>query len=534
MHITRVKIQNFRTLRSTQLALNDTMNIIVGDNEIGKSTLLEAINLCLTGHISGRSILFDLHPFLFNNSETTDYVQRLRRGEHPAPPCFQIELFFNDDAELAALKGTNNSDREDVPGLLLKAELNEAFNDEYASYISDPSRINTVPVEFYKVVWRTFAGKDLSPRTRPLKTALIDNADQRNSGGPQRYLLDAMADYLSSTERVQLAISYRHMKETFQADASVAEINRRLETTRGEISEKQLSVSLDTTAKGSWESGVVANLDGIPFGLVGRGEQSSVRIQLAMADAADVEIFLIEEPECHLSHTRLNSLITKIQTKAGQRQTFVTTHSSFVLNKLDVGQVILFNGTSGLNLNDLSDETRDYFKKLPGHDTLRLILAQKVILVEGPSDELILQKAIVQRYGVPHQSLGVDIISVKSLAFKRFLEISSKLEISTLVVTDNDGNVASLLSKYEDYLGSANIQICFDNDEAFPSLEDQILRANGLVRLNTILDTEFDDGDETVEYMKKNKTETALTIFNSAHEFVVPNYIENAIRELDR
>ena len=35
----------------------------------------------------------------------------------------------------------------------------------------------------------------------------------------------------------------------------------------------------------------------------------------------------------------------------------------------------------------------NYFKKLPGYDTLRLVLAKRVILVEGPSDELVVQRA---------------------------------------------------------------------------------------------------------------------------------------------
>lgn len=35
----------------------------------------------------------------------------------------------------------------------------------------------------------------------------------------------------------------------------------------------------------------------------------------------------------------------------------------------------------------------DFFKKISGYDTLRLILCKKAILVEGDSDELVVQKA---------------------------------------------------------------------------------------------------------------------------------------------
>ena len=46
-----------------------------------------------------------------------------------------------------------------------------------------------------------------------------------------------------------------------------------------------------------------------------------------------------------------------------------------------------------MKLTTLPEDTQEYFKRLPGYDTLRFILSDKVILVEGPSDELFVQKA---------------------------------------------------------------------------------------------------------------------------------------------
>jgi len=47
MYIKRINIEGFKTFRKFRLDLNKHLNIIVGDNETGKSTLLEAINLVL-------------------------------------------------------------------------------------------------------------------------------------------------------------------------------------------------------------------------------------------------------------------------------------------------------------------------------------------------------------------------------------------------------------------------------------------------------------------------------------------------------
>ena len=100
------------------------------------------------------------------------------------------------------------------------------------------------------------------------------------------------------------------------------------------------------------------------------------------------------------------------------RQLIITTHSSFVLNKLGIDSVLMFRGGKAEKLSALSSETYDYFKKLPGYDTLRMILSRRAVLVEGPSDELIVQKAYLMKFGKMPLELGVDVISVSSLAFK--------------------------------------------------------------------------------------------------------------------
>jgi putative ATP-dependent endonuclease of the OLD family len=49
MHITKILIRNFKCFSGTfVLELTNGLNVLVGDNEAGKSTILEAINLVLS------------------------------------------------------------------------------------------------------------------------------------------------------------------------------------------------------------------------------------------------------------------------------------------------------------------------------------------------------------------------------------------------------------------------------------------------------------------------------------------------------
>ncbi len=68
MVIDKIVIENFKGFKDWfTLPLNRGLNIIVGNNEAGKSTILEAINLALTGLYNGRYLQNELTQYLFNN-----------------------------------------------------------------------------------------------------------------------------------------------------------------------------------------------------------------------------------------------------------------------------------------------------------------------------------------------------------------------------------------------------------------------------------------------------------------------------------
>lgn len=529
MYITRVIVQNYRCLRSADIAFNRKLNILVGNNDCGKSTLLEAINLALTGQLNGRPLTTELHPHIFNADVVADYIAAVKSNTPTPPPSVHIELYFADEDALAKLKGTNNTRGDNTPGVTLSIRFNEEYAAEYQTYTADPEVMRSLPIEYYAVHWRSFADNEITARTIPIKPSFIDASLIRNNAAANRYVMEIMKDSLSQPQRVNLALSYRMMKDRFLEDERVKEVNDALAAKKGSVSDKTLTVSLDASSRSKWELGVMPQLDDVPLTLVGKGEQNSIKIKLAMDSAADCHLVLIEEPENHLSFTNLNTLIKHISDIRGERQLIVTTHSSFVLNKLGVESVILFFHGKSITLKDLSKGTQAYFMRLPGHDTLRLILARRAILVEGPSDELIVQAAFKNKHGKMPLEEGVDVISVNSLAFKRFLEIAKLLGRPVTMITDNDGSVEQLEKKYADFAGDEKIQILYDQDEAYPTLEPQLFKANGREAIEKVIGKTFDSDAELLAWMKANKADSALRFLLTTEEWKVPKYIGSAI-----
>lgn len=532
MVIKRVVIENYKSFKGRfELDISKDISIIVGDNEVGKTSLLESINLALTNQINGRSSIYELTPYMFNVDVVNAYLNSIKNGIKVDLPKINIELYFEDLADVMVLKGINNSRREDCPGIKLSIEFNNNYSDEYIQYIKEPEKVNTIPIEYYEVKWYSFANNSITTRSIPINVTYIDASSNKLLNGADKYISKIINNVLEDKEKAQLSLNYRKLKESFASEESIKGVNTKLNSLTGNITEKEIAVSVDVSSRANWETALTSYLDDIPFSYAGQGEQNSIKMKLALeTHAEDSSIVLIEEPENHLSFTNMSKLINSISSKCQGKQLIITTHSPYVANKLGLENLILFGKDKDtMSLAELHTDTQEYFKKLPGYDTLRMVLSKKPILCEGPSDELIIQKAYLNKYGKLPIEDGIDIITVKGLSFKRFLEIAKLLKKHVAVVTDNDGDEEALIKKYLGYIGQDNIKICYDPDEAYKTLEPQICKINSKEILETVLGISKDSIEEVQDYMIKHKTEVALKIFESSEEIQIPEYIYNAI-----
>ena len=459
------------------------------------------------------------------------YVRAVKEGGNPALPKILIELYLAESDELQYLRGSNNSEKTDAVGIKLEIEFDEDYREEYGKLLEDRAKIKALPAEYYRVHWYSFANTAITARSLPIGLSHIDATTIRLQSGTDYYLHNIISDGLTPKERVALSIAYRNLKEQFSNEPSIKAINQGLTQKKSAITDKDLAIALDVSQKTNWEANLIPYLDDLPFQFIGKGEQSALKIMLALErQVSDCNVILIEEPENHLSFSSMSHLISKIKDKCAGRQIIIATHSAYVLNKLGIEKVIFLHGNNTSSLTHLSPDTQNYFQKLSGYDTLRLILAKKAILVEGPSDELIVQKAYLLKHGKMPLDNGVDVLNVRGLSFSRFLDIAKELKKNVVVVTDNDGDYQTrVIAKYAQYANIPTIRICADSDNTAETLEPQIAKCNGLAVLNKIFGTAFADVATLVEYMKNNKTECALKILVTDEVIVIPKYLQDAV-----
>lgn len=540
MYIKHLHIENFKRFKgSFDIDLNEHLNVLVGDNEVGKSTIVEAIYLALTGIYNGHYLRNELSQYIFNNEVVNEYLHSLQRGQGIEPPKIIIEIFLEGE-DAASYIGDDNYTGSGASGIRYMVCFDEQYNDEYQELIAN--ELKTLPIEYYKVTWSSFARHgDITSRSIPMKAALIDSDSGRLLNGSDLVVSKIVRDSLDTKEVVDVMQAFRSLQETFMGDSSIQEINTKIQES-SKISDKTVEISVDLSSRNAWESNLMTYLNRVPFPYIGKGEQSLIKTKLALSHKRTVNasIVLMEEPENHLSHSTLNDLLHHIGNECAEKQLLITTHSSYVSNKLGLDSLILLKGNDTLRLNELSIETSNYFKVLPGYNTLRMLLCRKTILVEGPSDELIIQRAYYDsKHKLPIQD-GIDVITVGNLSFLRFLEIAQKLDLSVAVVTDNDGDYDAVRRKYSGYQNNSNITICCDTVvDASPTsingkeyncntLEPKLLKENSREVFSEIFNKSFSSDDELRVFMKAHKTECALAIFESSISINYPQYIKDS------
>lgn len=549
MHIKEVIIENYKVFKGRfSLELKDGTNILVGNNEVGKSTILEAIHLALTGLINGRYLKVELTQHLFNNDIVAEYLENLKLegSTAPVPPHILIEIYIEGDA-FPQLEGDGHS-KSNIKecGIVFEISLKDALREEYDSLVKT-GELKSLPIEYYDFSWSSFAREVKTPRTIPLKSALIDSASRRYQNGSDVYISHIVRDLLAPEDVISISQAHRKLKDAFADDSAVKSVNTKL-CDATEISQKNVRLGVDMGTKNAWENTLTTHIGDVPFHHIGKGEQCIVKTKLALSHkkSKEANVLLLEEPENHLSHTRLNRLLKDINEGSSEKQLIISTHSSFVANKLGLDNLILLSNGLASRLDSLKPSTKSFFQKLSGYDTLRLVLCKKAILVEGDSDELVIQKAyMIKCNGKLPIEDEIDVISVGT-SFLRFLEIAEKIQHPVVVVTDNDGDIEAVKRKYSEYMGEekkAFVRICFDEtvDEGdlvvgekkfnYNTLEPKMLKANSLGKMNSILEKAFESENELYKYMNRNKTECALKIFDTDEDIDFPGYVSDAIAE---
>ena len=512
--IRKIRLINFKRFKNYIIEPNDRINILTGDNETGKSSILEAVDLVSAGNVR-RVETIGLDRLI-----NIDAVKAFQSGNRSFDnlPVLRIELYLTGQFDYT-MNGNNNSDRIVCDGIRMVC----APNPDYRTEITDALSVHTeyFPYDYYSVRFSTFADEGYTGYKRKLRCAMIDSSYMSSEYATNDFVHRMYMQYTESDikERALHKSQYRQMRNSFCSD-SLRALNDRVPADRN------YAFGLKGGNSTSLERDLMIFENQIGIDSKGTGRQIFVKTDFALERSGDnVDVILIEEPENHLSHVNLRKLVQRVA-KTRNGQIFITTHNSLISTRLELKNLIIMhvNGDDRpIMLKDLSDETGKYFMKAPPASIVEYALSRKTILVEGPSEYMLLEKfykSVTEHF--PEED-NVHIIDVRGLSFKRYLEIARQTRGKVAVITDNDANYQlNCIERYSEYSDDTNINVFYHINNNQKTFENVLYADN-----SALCDNLFGTGAEN--YMLNNKTEAAFALLSQNQQITVPDYIKRAI-----
>ena len=521
MIIEKIKLKNFKKFRGEKtITFNKEINVFIGDNEAGKSTILTAIDIVLSGS-QGKVDMIGLEN-IFNVDEINDFLKGDR--EYNNLPELYIEIYLEDTGN-SDLNGEIYSEFENGArdGLKFSCVPNDEYSHEIVENLKKENPI--FPFEYYKCSFYTFAKIPYNGYRKYLKHIFIDNSLINNEYAMKEYTISLYNSYTDSKVRNEHKTEYRKLKNDFKT-ISLKEFNESLD---------KITFGLNNNNKMSLENCLTIYEDNININNKGSGKQCMIKTEYALnKQIENIDTILIEEPENHLSYLNMKKMLNNI-VKSLNKQVFITTHNSMICSRLNLNNVICLNsnGTNTLGFKEISEDTSIFFMKSPSNDILRFVLSKKVMLVEGAAEYILLEKFYEMIANKEIDCEAINIIATNGLSFLRYLEVADKLNIKVAVITDNDGDYEkNIKNKYSQYNEKSNICIFADENNNNRTFEISLYEANR----DYINDNKITTSKNEQKFMLNNKSENAYRILRKLEEkdgtnnFVVPEYIGRAIK----
>ena len=430
MKFKNIKISNFRNFEHIDISL-DNKNIFFGMNDVGKTNFLYALRY-----------LFD-REVRKNNLVDTDFYHRNISSPVEITICIDISDTTDSDSEKlrAKVKGAILSSQDLVYiKLVANYDKTEMFANPILYWGGDEHDLQEIKAKgyFYEIdyvfnVVYIDAYVDLYTLFKKNTAVLLKNDDVTDKDKLEHIDL-TIADLNTSIASLS---GIKNFEERVAPEYNSFRHDKVAVSVKSEIAVNGLYSNVAPYIKREGSD------DLYPTSGEGRKKLLAYSIYDLLAEETSekkINLFLIEEPENHLHRAMQLTLSHRIFVDEKYKYTFMTTHSSFVLAEMDkVNLVRIYNETKIDSSSSFYTVPTEYEKQKQrlNKGLADAIFADKVLLVEGPSEEALFNKVLSTKNEF-YEADGIFILQVDGFGFKPYVNILRQLKIPCVVKTDND------------------------------------------------------------------------------------------------
>lgn len=524
-YIKLLHIEGFKKFVSLDVEFNAHMNILVGENEAGKSTILDAIKTVLNQQYrnADKSVLRDLFNIqMVAAFKANPDVKTLPRI------LIEVELVLDPESKNAdyfygEVYGTMKKQSEKF-GIRFECKYDEVLGVGMEQSIME----GKIPYEYYDLTWMTFANNPYQMIRRPLQFLAIDTTSSAVAPSFNYYNRTLFTSKYDEPTRAKAKNEFRtKLEEAFDAaDLPMLGDNRKFGIdTKKVVLETILSVYEDSIALENRGSGM----------------ESLIKTEIALDKANGLDVILMEEPENHLCFSNLRKMLQGISDRQKDSQIIIATHNNMIASRLNLNNVLWITEDDVKSLSRVDETVAQFFVKADDNAFLQLLLSKKAFLVEGATEFLLLPHFYKQITGRTIEEDGISVISCNGISYKKYLEIATATDKKIAVITDNDGKQDRINAAFS-FNQSKNLQHIFMGSTVddwtweicLYNLNKAVLE--GMIEVQAGADYLFHKKDygKVPGKMLNNKVETAYQMLLSGVAFEIPQYVKDAVTWLNK
>ena len=433
MFLSKLKIKNFRKYKELEVSFKQGLNVLIGENDGGKTTIIDAIRILL-GTQSQEYYRIDEKDFNDKNLE------------------LEIECIFKfqDKSERKVAKFLEwiTFDDEDKPILIVRLR----------AYIKDFMIKKEITAGESGTDSRFYLVDELrATYLKPLRDAdkeLISGRYSRLSQILKNHKLflgkEKKHEFIDIMKEFNLQIN-KYFSENGDGKEVISTIDEHLSDFLGKEKNDDYKTNINIT-----ENNLFSILNSLNLKLsenkIGLGTLNQLYMALELllfeTEGNILNLCLIEELEAHLHPQAQLRTIKHFQNKNNENnQIILTTHSITLASSVKLENLILCKNNKAYSMRaentKLEEHDYKFLEMFLDATKANLFFAKGVILVEGTAENILIP-TIAEIIGKPLHEYGISVVNVGNIAFFKYSKIflrekeEEKLDIPVAIITDLD------------------------------------------------------------------------------------------------
>jgi AAA15 family ATPase/GTPase len=409
MKLVKLELENFRSYRNLEINFQEDMNVIIGRNDVGKSTIMEALEIFFNNELvkidqsdlnndsknSGNYIIKIKLSFQLNGGEniiidstnpTNPYDEFLLNGHYLtlvktyncASPIKATNIKLYLECQYPRVLSEDpliNQTQAKLKKIVTDNELNEFVSDNrinaqlrmaiYNNYLTDEQRLDLVPIEIdlSKTSDDTKNLKSSIEKNLPLYFLFqSDRANKDSDKDVQNPLNTAIQKALlkpSIKDKLDEVENLMKLEIEEIGNATIAKLNEMDSTIAN-------SLQPDYSKTPEWKSVFKFSFTGddIPINKRGSGVRRLILLNYFRAEADRVSrendsndvIYAIEEPETSQHPDYQLMLINALIELSQTNQVIITTHTPQIAKMVDINSLIIIVKDTNGNIIEFAEE----------------------------------------------------------------------------------------------------------------------------------------------------------------------------------